>query len=301
MVLSGQFVQAFGTASMDLIGANVCDWITGATGNIIDLRGFASNLRADATTAINNAATAQTTANGAQSTATSALAVATGKPSISQIPVGSALWAAINNDEDSTFPRSQLSFGAASGTSSGGSTTANPHTHGLGAVPDYKPAGNGNDFLEIGYIRTAKDRSYTTIGFITGNSATWAGINAAYVGVFSVNTTTGALTLLNTATATTDISGSITTTNTEQRFSMGYTINAHQNDVYAVGLLQVTSAIQTCASLMKTTLTDLNPPVVQYPRKNYCYYGSTTTIPSTIAESNLNYSASDKLPFYVLR
>lgn len=224
-----------------------------------------------------------------------------GKPSLSQIPVGSALWYSINDDEDATFLRSSLSFGSASGTSSGGGSTASAHTHGLGVVPDYQPAGNGSDFLEIGYIRAAKDRTYTQVGFITGNSSTFAGITGAYVGVFYCDPTTGNLTLLNTASATTNLASSITTTNTEQRFSLGYTITASQNDIFAVGVLQVTSLFQTCASLMRTSLTDISPPATQFPRKNYCYAGAYTAVPSSITESSLNYSASTKLPFYVLR
>jgi hypothetical protein len=53
MVLSGQFVQAFGTAAMDLIGAQVCDFVTGATGGFINLRSWSAQLRTDASNAIN--------------------------------------------------------------------------------------------------------------------------------------------------------------------------------------------------------------------------------------------------------
>lgn len=48
---------AFGTAILDGIGANICDWITGATGGIINLRAWAAELRQDATNAVNSAVT----------------------------------------------------------------------------------------------------------------------------------------------------------------------------------------------------------------------------------------------------
>ncbi|WP_109523657.1 MULTISPECIES: hypothetical protein [Nocardia] len=222
------------------------------------------------------------------------------KPSLSQIPVGSPLWQTILANEDSTFPRSQLTYGAASATSSGGSGDSS-HTHRMGATPQYKPAGNGGNTLEIAYISAAKNRTYTEVGFITGDAVTFLGIQKFVIGVFSVNRTTGALTLLNPISAAVDLKGSMTATNTEYRFNLGTVITAAQNDIFGVGLLQVTNAFQTCSSLMCTTLTDLNPPVTMFPRKNYCYFGSTTTIPSTITESSLNYGSSDKLPFLVLR
>jgi hypothetical protein len=52
---------------------------------------------------------------------------------------------------------------------------------------------------------------------------------------------------------------------------------------------------------MATTLTDMQPPGVTFPRKNYGWYGSTSSIPATIAEANIRYTDSTKLPFYVLR
>lgn len=323
MALSSQFMGAVGTAMKDLLLANVASAIGNVSINIFgqtirpfaflqqwanDLTDQANQAIADAATAQSSAdvaqataTTAQTTASSAQSAATTATAIANSKPSITQIPVGSALWGSINSNEDSTFPRASLNFGSASGTSSGGSSTAAPHTHGLGVTPDYKPAGNGADTIEIGYIRCTMDRTYTIAGFITGGSATWAGITHAFLGVYLVDPTTGNLTLLNPTSAAVDISSSITTANTEQRFSLGYTINAHQGDIFAVALLQVTSVVQTCASLMQTSLTDISPPVVQFPRKNYCYVASQTSMPSTITESSLNYGSSTKIPFMVLR
>lgn len=309
-------MSAAGTALNDLLLAQVFSAVAGVDINLLGvdfhpfagLSSWATDLQGQASTAINNAnaataaaATAQSTANTAQTTATSAMAVATGKPSLTQVPVGSTLWTSLGTGEDATFPRANLSFGSASSSSSGGSSTAAPHTHPLSSVPQYQPAGNGSNTIEIGYIRASRDRTYTNAGFITGGSATFAGITGAYLGVYYVNPSTGALTLLNTSSATTNISGSITTTNTQQTFSMGYTINANQGDIFAVALLQVTSLVQTCASLMDTTLTTLaasSSGVV--PQANYCYASSYTSMPSSISVGSLNYGASTKLPFYFL-
>ncbi|MBF6060502.1 hypothetical protein IU500_06890 [Nocardia terpenica] len=288
MALSPQFVNAFGEALVDLLEAKVALLITGATGGLIDLRGWASQLRADADKAIAQATAAQT-------------AVAS-KPGISQVPIPSTLWGSFGNDEDATFPRSQLSFGAAGNTASasGGSTGA--HSHALNIVPDYQPAGHGSNYLEIGYIRTTRDRTYSQVGFITGSSATWAGITAAYIGVYRVDPATGNLTLVNPDSAARNLAGEITTQNTEQRFDLATTLNAKQNDIWAVGVLQVTNLLQTCASIMQITLTDLIPPPgTGFPRKNYCYAGPYGSIPASIPEPDLKYDQSTKLPFYVLR
>lgn len=64
---------------MDLVGAQLCDVITGATGGFIDLSVWAANLRQDATDAVNGAAQAQVQANAAQAHSNAvATAVTTG-------------------------------------------------------------------------------------------------------------------------------------------------------------------------------------------------------------------------------
>lgn len=224
------------------------------------------------------------------------------KAAITAVPIDSPLWRSMERNEESTFPRANLNFGAASGTNSGGSSTASAHTHGLGQVPDYQPAGNTNDYLEIGFIRISIDSSTSNIGFITGNSNTFAGITGAYVGFFRQESN-GNLTLLNTSTATTNIKPSITQQNTEFVFSLGLTVDMLQGEVYAIGILQDTSIIQTAASLMRTTQTNLNRATggTTYPRKGYAYAGVYNSIPSSISESSLQYDASTKIPFYFIQ
>lgn len=223
------------------------------------------------------------------------------KAAITAVPIDSPLWRSMERNEESTFPRSQLNFGAASGTNSGGSGDTS-HSHGLGQVPDYQPAGNNNDFIEIGFIRISVDATTSKIGFITGNSNTFAGITAAYVGFFRQESN-GNLTLLNTSSATTNIKSSITQQNTEFVFNLGLTVTMLQGEVYAIGVLQDTSIIQTAASLMRTTQTNLNRASggTTYPRKGYAYAGNYSAVPSSIAESALQYDASTKIPFYFIQ
>lgn len=223
------------------------------------------------------------------------------KAALTAVPIDSPLWHSMSRDEETTFPRSTLNFGAASSTSSGGSTTANAHTHGLGQVPDYQPSGNNTDYLEIGFIRISVDASTSKIGFITGNNNTFAGITGAYVGFFS-QASNGNLTLLNPTTAATNIKSSITQQNTEFVFDLGLTIDMLQGEVYAIGILQDTSVIQTAASLMRTTQTNLNRASSgEFPRKGYAYAGTYSSMPSSITEANLHYDASTKIPFYFIQ
>lgn len=260
--------------------SNLVYALKNVTGGFIDLTGIFNDLN-------NTATTAQETANS--------------KPSVQEIPIDSPLWKTLDANEESTFPRANLTFGSAPGTNSGGSGTTS-HSHGLGQIPDYQPSGNGNNYLEIGFIRITKDSTLDTVGIITGDSNTYLSISAAYIGVYKQNNTTGNLTLLNTSMAATNLKSQLTSKNTESRFSMGITIAAKQNEVYAIGVLQITNAVQTTGSLMRTSLTDMDRGTAgAYPRKPYAYAGTYSSIPSTIVESALQYDASTKIPFYFFR
>ncbi|WP_433662436.1 hypothetical protein ACQPW1_09960 [Nocardia sp. CA-128927] len=224
------------------------------------------------------------------------------KPSLTQVPVGSPMWQSLGKTEDTTFPRSQLTFGAASSTSSGGGSSGGSHSHSLRTVPDYQPAGHGGCTLEMGYIQAQRDRTYKEVGFITGDSITAFGINGFYIGVYSVDTKTGNVTLLNPISAAVDMRGSFGATNTEYRFNLGTSITAKQGDVFAVGTLQLTSLGQTCSSFLCITMNKITPAAGQaFPRAQYCYSGAWSAMPSSIEEKNLKYNESSKVPFYVLR
>lgn len=224
-------------------------------------------------------------------------------PNVQQVPVAS-LAVSIDPNEQTTIARSQLMFGASSSTSSGGSTTANSHTHPLSQIPQYVPSGGGNDMMEIGFIRVLQNKTFTQVGFATGGSNTFAGIVAARLGVFKMDPITGDLTLLTPTLATTDIKASVTTQNKEFRFSLGVKINALQGEIYAVALCQQTNFGQNCASLLCQTLTDVTNPSSQFPRRMYGYRDLSSVngvLPASLAEANINYTSSTKIPFYVLQ
>lgn len=225
------------------------------------------------------------------------------RPTSVQIPMNSAMWTTMDPREHATVPRSQLIHGTASGTASGGSGDGS-HSHNLSRIPDYQPAGNNSDWAEIGFIRIQRDADLRYVGFMTGDSQTFLGINAAYLGVYSVNQDTGLLTNLAPALSSMNIKSLVTDINTETRFDMGVTIEANQDDVFAVALLQDTSSVQTAASLMCVRITDLNRyEGTKYPRRPYCYAGPSpmSALPSTITASNLHWDSSTKLPFFYLR
>ncbi|MGW4240897.1 hypothetical protein [Nocardia sp. NPDC004722] len=223
------------------------------------------------------------------------------KPSLSQVPMGSPLWASMGKGEDTTFPRSLLTFGAASATSSGGGGNGS-HSHSLRSVPDYQPAGHGSSFLEMGFIQAQRDRTYTEVGFITGDSITAFGITAFYIGVFRVDPANGNVSLLNPISAKVDMRGSFGATNTEYRFNLGTSITAKQGDVFGVGLIQVTVTGQTCSSFLCITQNNIQPAAGQpWPRAGYCWSGGYREMPTFIEEKYLSYKDSNKVPFYVLR
>lgn len=324
MALSSQFMSGVGTAMKDLLLANVASAIANVDINIfgVDLHPFgflqtwgtdltnqANAAIADAATAQTAADTAQTTATTAQSTATTAQATATtatsaaataqstanSKPDLVQIPISSPMWLSINPDEISTVPRANLHYGSAGSTSAASGTAS--HSHGLGQIPQYTPGGNGANFMDIGYIRVPNNRAFSNIGWISGGSVTGLGVSGFYAAVYSVNVTTGDLTLLATSP---DLSGSVGSTNTEYKFALGSTITASQGAILAGCILQVTNITQTCNSLLCQTITTLTPPSGQYPQRPYAYAGAYSLPPSSITQGTLNYSASNKVPFIAL-
>lgn len=256
----------------DLLG--MLDWATGGVFNLDAL--------ADALTQTNNTAES--------------------KPDVEDLAVFNPLSNGINLDEDTTFDRSQLTFGAASATSSGGQSDGS-HTHSLGRIPDYQPAGGGTDMMEIAFIRARKKRTYTQVGFATGDSATMFDIEGARLGVYSMNKTTGQLTLLTPGLSNTNIKGSVTTANKEFRFPLGVTIEAQQGDIFAVALCQQTGFLQNCASLLCSTATQITNPNGEFPSKPYGYRDLSSVngvLPTTLNHGDINFGSSTKLPFFVL-
>lgn len=234
------------------------------------------------------------------------------------IPSGSALWQTFTRNADSTFPRIMLRRTASSVTVSGstasagvhshsvsGSSTssAGAHTHALSmssnlvfAVPDYQPAGHGANLGELGFIEVSKDRTYTQLSFITGDSWTLLGIQAMYGEVYLMDPSTGNLTLMA---QTGNISGSVGSTNTEYTFGLSAAVDAGKGEIFAVGIRQVTSAVQTCNSLCQLSFWPLSAPSGFKPQALYAYSPGATTPPSSIAYSSLHFDNSF-VPYYAL-
>jgi len=226
------------------------------------------------------------------------------RPKFTQTPINMSLWGTMNPKEHSTVPRSLLISGTASGTATGGSGD-NSHSHSLNRIPDYQPDGNNIDEGECGFIRLTRDAKLKYVGLATGDSNNWFGIQAAFIGVYSVNQDTGLLTLLTPTLAASDIKGQILTSNTEFAFDMGVTIDGKQDDVYAVITLQDTTLVQTtgalmCARVTKTGRWNGN----QHPPFQYCYTDVTSgdRLPSSIPAANQYWNNNPMtVPFYFLR
>lgn len=244
----------------------------------------------------------ETTANGAAATATNALDVANSKPDYSAIPIDQ-LSQSIMENEDTSIPRSLMTFGASSGTASGGSGD-NAHSHNLTRIPDYQPAGGGSDFLEITFVRARIARHYTYVGFATGDSNTFAGIQNAYIAVFTMDPSTGDITNVTPVLGVTDIKSLITTTNKEFHIALGSeSFDVAQGAISAVAIIQVTGVLQNCASLLMSTSTLVTNPGGQFPECAYGFQDRTSLtpkMPKSLTESQINYSSSRKTPFVVL-
>ncbi|WHU45105.1 alanine-zipper protein [Gordonia sp. L191] len=272
----------------------------------------------DASAAVSNFVDFISSLSSWQSTTTTSIAA---KPSLNIIPDGSPLWATFTNDADTTFPRIMLlylpnsttgsttvSISGTTGSATVSSTpsthshafsASNPHTHpvSLGRTPDYQPAGNGSDYTELSYIETSKDRTYTGVTFATGNAWTLLGITALYIGIYSVNTSTGAHTLVsqtgdihNTA----DSNGTTLAANGQYMFPLNTPIAATKGSIYAIGILQVTSILQSTNSLC--ALLNLYPLAVPsgfYPQSLHAVSNSgSTTLPTSFTTSTITWEKS---------
>jgi hypothetical protein len=233
--------------------------------------------------------------------------VNTANAALAAIPSTSALGKAFSGDVDATFDRILLPATAShSHTVSGNTGPAGTdfHTHSVSltttsvstAVPDYKPAGNGANLTELGFLRCSKDRTYTKMTFITGDSWTALGVTNFYLGVYSLNTSTGGITLVS---STGDIKGSVSSRNTEYTFALGTPVVATKDSVFACGTLQRTSAIQTCNSLCRLVFWPISAPSGVFPATLYAYAPGSTTLPSSVADGSLTKNAGF-VPYYAL-
>lgn len=219
------------------------------------------------------------------------------------IPSGGGLWQTFTRNADATFPRIMLEP-VRSTTSAGGgvSCSATAHSHGghthsmQSNPPDYEPAGHAANWMELGFIECTKDRKYERVTFGTGDSVTLLGITAMYVCAYLMNPTTGALDL---HAATGNITTSVGATNTEYTFNLPAAVDGLKSDIWAVGVLQVTSGSQTCKSILAKRTWAMSAPAGFKPAALYAYAGPYSSPPSTIAYGSLTFGF-DFVPYYAL-
>lgn len=214
------------------------------------------------------------------------------------IPSGSGLWQTFTRNADSTFPRIMLEPQLNSSTGTGGTSGGGSHSHSMSASqpPDYRPAGNGANYMELGFIECTKDRRYQRVTFGTGNSVTLLGITAMYVCAYLMDPNTGNLGLMA---ATGNITTSVADTNTEYTFALPAPIDALKSEIWAVGALQVTSITQTCKSILAKRVWAMSAPAGFKPAALYAYAGAYSTPPSSIAYGALTFGTGI-VPYYAL-
>lgn len=221
------------------------------------------------------------------------------------IPSGTGLWQTFTRNADSTFPRIMLEPLPQSTSSGGGhscsdaahSHAGHSHSINMSAPPDYQPDGNGANYVELGFIETTKDRRYSRVTFGTGNSVTLLGVTALYACAYLMDDTTGNLTLMA---ATGNITTSVGDTNREYTFDLPAPVDALKSDIWAVGILQVTSPTQTCKSILaKPTWQMVGPPGFKPASLYAISAGGQTSPPATIAYSSLTFGTT-RVPYYAL-
>ncbi|MBF6411188.1 hypothetical protein [Nocardia farcinica] len=211
------------------------------------------------------------------------------------LPTKAGLWSTFARDADPTFPRILLTPRAdQTGRTSGDGS----HSHSItyDDPPDYQPAGGGANLTELGFIECSKDRSYSRITFGTGNSVTALGIQAMYAMAYLMDDDSGALHLMG---ATGDIKATIASTNREYTVALPGSYDAYKGETWAVGLLQVTTAVQTCKSILSLRQWPTTPPPGQRPAALYAYAPASSTPLTTIPYSSLTFNAGF-VPYYAL-
>ncbi|MGW1740439.1 hypothetical protein ACWCPQ_16700 [Nocardia sp. NPDC001965] len=225
------------------------------------------------------AQTAQTTAVTAQTTAVAAQETADAKPDFTDVPTDVPLWVNISASDDPTCPLANLVNW----------TVDNQETEN----PAVRP---GTRQIMIGHIRATRNRTYSTVGMITGAGDWGLGPTAFYVGVYKMTPGTGALTRLW---GSGDVKGSIAAPDTQFRLPIP-TITAQQGDVFAVAVLQIAPTVGTAVRpLLCVRHSQPAQPAGIYPRAIFAYVNSQDTLPATIAPGSLM-TDQDFLPWFVL-
>ncbi|MBF6063272.1 hypothetical protein IU500_17455 [Nocardia terpenica] len=138
------------------------------------------------------------------------------RPTYDEVPTDIPLWVNLTSTDDTTFPLALLA--------------REPDKNGvLNEAPFYQPSTGA---LELGMIRCLRDREYRQVGTIIG-PAGWSLIHDAHLAVYTVDQTTGNLTLYW---ESGDIKAQLNAASTQYRFDIP-PLHARQGDIYAVGFL----------------------------------------------------------------
>ncbi|MFR9750499.1 hypothetical protein ACL02S_05635 [Nocardia sp. 004] len=168
--MSSGIVQSFGNIAINFgavidagvkeFAADLCDAITGATGGLIDLSGWAWQLRADADQALRDSVTAQRSASGAQSTADNQTVIIEATNSKMQVVIDGLpikpYWETMNLTEETSFPRNLL-HNAVWELSASGTTVSVDYT------PAYTPPANT---MEGAFIRCLYSGGRKVVSYI---------------------------------------------------------------------------------------------------------------------------------------
>lgn len=212
-----------------------------------------------------------------------------GKANYSDIPTDVPLWQNINPSDDSVFPMSGLVFWT-TGDNDGGSyrETRNP------------VFSTSSGDMDLGYIRSTRDREYTQIGFMTAKGAIiGAGPLEAWLHLYKMDLTTGLLTLLwNSG----NIKSAIQSAGSGKmlRFAMPQ-VHADQGDVFAVGLVQRANALNPSYAIYGATMPYTEQPAGVHPRglSSRATVGTTFPSASTIASASQVWT-NENTPWFVL-
>ncbi|MGW4371037.1 hypothetical protein ACWEKT_35885 [Nocardia takedensis] len=168
--MSTQVARSYGNISINLgaavdsgvkrFAADLCDAITGATGGLIDLSGWAATLRAEAEEALRNSTDAHSAAQGAQDTATTQTTIIKATNSRVQVVIDGLpvkpYWETMNLTEEASFPRNLLQRAVWEASGASGSVEAK-------YVPNYTPAANS---LEGAFIRCLYSGGRRAVSYI---------------------------------------------------------------------------------------------------------------------------------------
>lgn len=215
-----------------------------------------------------------------------------GKANYSDIPTNVPLWQTINPSDDAVFPYALLVYHTNATTSSSGNTTTSESKS-----PTFQ---SSSGEMDIGYIRSIRDREYTQVGFMTAKGAIVGnGPNELWLHLYKMNPTTGLLTQLwNSG----DVKPAVAAAGSGKmvRFAMPQ-ISAAQGDVFAVGIVQRASVFNPSYAIYGIQQPFTDQPAGVHPRGLGSRVNVGTTFPSASTITSAQQVWTDEnTPWFIL-